>query len=86
MGSNMTSPKNNMPPMSGICVYGFPESVRASKYPMCVDISTLTDEVTPRVASLGSSQAGSGNDQYLTGIVVQFDLTLTVKAWLCATG
>lgn len=74
--------ENNMLPMSGICVYGFGESVRASKYPMSVDLGELTDEITPRAALLGSAPAGSGHDQYLTGIVVQFDLTFTVKAWV----
>lgn len=62
-------------------VYGLEDSVKASKYPMAVDVSKCTDEITPRVKSLGQSDTGSGHDQFLTGIIVQFDLTLTVKAW-----
>lgn len=68
-------------PMSRIMVYGLEESVRASKYPMSTDIDMLTDEITDRVCSLGQAAPGSGHDQFLTGIIVQFDLTLSVKAW-----
>ena len=33
------------------------------------------------ITRLGNADKGSGHDQALTGIVVQFDLTYTVKAW-----
>jgi hypothetical protein len=48
---------------------------------MSTDITSLSDEITPTVVKLGQAPAGSGHDQYLTGIIVQFDLTFTVKAW-----
>ena len=70
-----------MKPMSHICVYGLNESVRASKYPMSVDIDSLTDEITNTTINLGNAPAGSGEDNFLNGIVVQFDLTFSVKAW-----
>ena len=70
-----------MKPMSQIKVYGLEESVRASKYPMSTDISLLTDEITDTVRGLGQAPIGSGHDNYLNGIICQFDLTLTVKAW-----
>ena len=70
-----------MKPMSHINVYGLEESVRASKYPMSTDISLLTDEITDTVRGLGQAPIGSGHDNYLNGIICQFDLTLTVKAW-----
>ena len=70
-----------MKPMSNICVYGLKESVRASKYPMSTDIDLLTDDITSTVRNLGKAQAGSGHDTYLTGIIAQFDLTFSVKAW-----
>jgi hypothetical protein len=70
-----------MKPMSQIKVYGLEESVRASKYPMSTDLSLLTDEITDTVRNLGQAPAGSGHDNYLNGIICQFDLTLTVKAW-----
>lgn len=64
-----------------VCVYGLDESVKASKYPMSVDIDKLTSDITGTVQSLAGSALGSGHDQFLTGIVVQFDLTFTLKAW-----
>lgn len=67
--------------ISNVKVYGLEDSIRASKFPMSVDISKCTSAVTPTVKALGSSGSGEGHDQYLTGIVVQFDLTFTVKAW-----
>lgn len=68
--------------VSNVQVYGFDESVRASKYPMSIDIDVLDDSITPRVQSLGRSEKGSGHDQFLTGIIVQFDLTFSIKAWV----
>lgn len=70
-----------MPVLSNVKVYGLDESVKASKYPMSVDIDELSCAITPTTVKLGRAPAGSGHDQYLTGIVVQFDLTFTVKAW-----
>lgn len=67
--------------ISNVKIYGINESVKASKYPMSVDISKLNDEITPRVKSLASCKKGTGHDQFLTGIIVQFDLTFTIKAW-----
>lgn len=63
-------------------VYGLPESVAASKYPMSIDTSECTEEITDKTRSLGSAERGSGHDQFLTGIIVQFDLTFSIKAWV----
>lgn len=62
-------------------VYGLEDSIIASKYPMSVDVDSCTDEITSRVRCLGSAERGSGHDVFLTGIVVQFDLTFSIKAW-----
>ena len=70
-----------MNPMSNIMVYGLCESIRASKYPMSTDIESLNDDITERVRSLGKAAPGSGHDQFITGIIAQFDLTFSVKAW-----
>lgn len=67
--------------VSNVRVYGLEESIMASKYPMSVDISTLNSDVTPRVIALAQSEKGEGHDNWLLGVVVQFDLTLTIKAW-----
>ena len=63
-------------------VFGLGSSIMASKYPMAVDIDSLTPEVTDTVVSLAQAEKGSGHDQFLTGIVVQFDLTFSLKAWV----
>lgn len=62
-------------------IYGLDESVRAAKFPMTVDTASCTTAVTPRTEALGTAPRGSGHDQFLTGIIVQFDLTLSIKAW-----
>ena len=67
--------------VKNVCVYGLNESVKASKYPMAVDTEQCTDEITDRTCSLAACEKGSGHDQFLTGIIVQFDLTLSIKAW-----
>lgn len=63
-------------------VFGLEDSVSASKYPMSVDVESCTHEITPRVVALGNCEPGSGHDQFLTGIIVQFDLTFSIKAWV----
>lgn len=68
--------------ISGVRVYGFDESVKASKYPMSVDTQECTNEITDRTRKLGSCDMGTGHDNYLNGIVVQFDLTFSIKAWV----
>ena len=67
--------------ISNVAVYGLEQSIRRSKFPMSTDVSTLTEEVTPRVNSLAGADKGSGHDCFLKGIIVQFDLTFTIKAW-----
>lgn len=67
--------------ISNLHIYGFYNAIRGSKFPMITDISKATPEITERTYSLAQSKVGSAHDQYLTGIIVQFDLTFTVKAW-----
>lgn len=62
-------------------VYGLEDSIRRSKYPKAVDIRKCTSEITKGVEALAGCQTGTGHDQFLTGIIVQFDLTFTIKAW-----
>ena len=63
-------------------VYGLCESVQASKYPMSVDVTECTPEITDTTRKLGGCDMGTGHDNYLNGIVVQFDLTFSIKAWV----
>lgn len=62
-------------------IYGLEESVKASKYPMSVDTESCTTKITKRTKTLANCVTGTGHDQFLTGIIVQFDLTFTLKAW-----
>ncbi len=68
--------------ISRVEVYGFDSSVIGSKYPMSVDVSTVTSDVTPTTIKLATSKQGEGHDNFLNGIIVQFDLTFTNKAWV----
>lgn len=65
--------------ISDVKVYGLEESIKASKYPMSIDIDSLSSDITKRTISLGGAPKGSGHDNFLKGIVVQFDLTMTPK-------
>jgi hypothetical protein len=48
---------------------------------MAVDTEACTTKITKRTKMLANCVAGTGHDQFLTGIIVQFDLTFTLKAW-----
>lgn len=67
--------------MSNIHVYGIKNAIRGSKFPMAVDIESLNSDIVERTKSLGRSKIGAAHDNYLNGIIVQFDLTFTIKAW-----
>lgn len=67
--------------VTNVAVYGLDESVRASKYPMAVDVDAVDGTYTDTVYRLGNAPIGSGHDNFLNGIVVQFDLTFSLKAW-----
>ena len=67
--------------ISNVKVYDINESVKASKYPMAVNPEACSSEVTNMTRKLASAPSGSAHDCFLKGIVVNFDLTFTVKAW-----
>lgn len=68
--------------ISNIEIMGLNSSVIASKYPMAVDVDKLDGSITKTVQKLGQSGKGEGHDQFLTGIIVSFDLKFTNKAWI----
>ena len=68
--------------IDNVKVYGFHESVTASKYPMSVDVAECNADMTDTVRNLGNAKIGSGHDNFLNGIVVQFDLTCSIKMWV----
>lgn len=62
-------------------IYGLQDSIRRAKFPMSVDVSILNCDLTNGIAALAKSKSGEGHDQWLTGVVVQFDVTGTLKWW-----
>ena len=68
-----------MKQIDNVKVFGLEDSVRAAKFPMAVDVEKTTSEITDRTYSLFSVPTGTGHDNALKGIVVQFDLTMTPK-------
>lgn len=68
--------------VSKVSVYGLENAIRGSKFPMATDLSKITDKETETTKKLWSCDPGSGHDQSLCGVIVQFDLSLTNKAWV----
>lgn len=67
--------------VSNAVVYGLDESIKRAKYPMAVNVGDLNTDITKGIIALATSQKGDGHDNWLNGVVVQFDLEYTVKAW-----
>lgn len=67
--------------IKNVQVYGFEESVRRAKFPMAATTDDLTTDITKGITALAQSPKGAGEDNFLKGIIVQFDLTFTIKAW-----
>ena len=70
------------PLIDDVQVYGLEKSIKASKYPFAIDPDKATTEITERTIALGCADKGSGHDNFLKGIIVQFDLTCTNKMWV----
>lgn len=68
--------------ISNVEVYGLNNSIKGSKYPMATDLSDISDEITKTVIRLSNCGLGEGHDNFLNGIIVQFDLCFTNKAWV----
>lgn len=68
--------------VSNAQVYGLEESIRRAKFPMAVDVDALTAELTNGIKKLAQSRTGEGHDNWLNGVVVQFDLKFSIKAWI----
>ena len=68
--------------VSNVNVYGMDSAVMGSKYPMAVDLTQVDGTIVPRTHALANAKPGSGHDNFLNGIIVQFDLTFTNKAWV----
>ena len=74
-----------MKPISNIKVYDLEESMRAAGYPMRTDLDETLDFTKDwgRAKRLTkASRFNAAHAQFLTGIVVNFDLTFSNKAWI----
>ena len=74
-----------MKPLSNIKVYDLEESMRAAGYPMRTNLNEAPDftkdwERAQRLTK--ASKFNAAHAQFLTGIVVNFDLTFSNKAWV----
>lgn len=70
--------------VSNVEVYGLDKSILASGYPMKTKIDDFCvpdDSDLRRMNNLGNAPIGSGHDNALNGIIVQFDLTVPIKVW-----
>lgn len=65
--------------ISNVCVFGLNESIRAGKFPMSTDVDKCSPEITKMTHSLANAPRGTGHDNWLKGVVVQFDLKMTCK-------
>ena len=68
--------------VNNVRIYDLEESVRASKYPMATDLESLDGEIVKRTKVLASCKKGTGHDQFMTGIRVNFDLKCSNKMWV----
>lgn len=71
-----------MPEINNVNVYGLENSIRAAKYPKSVNLESLDTTLTKGIKACANCKTGEGHDNFLKGIVVQFDLTFSNKAWV----
>lgn len=67
--------------IDNVRVMGFGDAIRAAKFPMAVDVDAVNYELTKGIQSLAEAPIGSGHDNWLNGVIVQFDLTASLKFW-----
>lgn len=68
--------------ISNVNVYGLSDALKGSRYPMATDLSGISDKLDENRLRLAQCALGEGHDNFLNGIIVQFDLTFTNKAWV----
>lgn len=71
-----------MPEIKNVNVYGLENSIRAAKYPKSVNLESLDTTLTKGIKACANCNTGEGHDNFLKGIIVQFDLTFSNKAWV----
>lgn len=71
-----------MAKISNVEVFGLERAIKTAKYPKAVNIDKINSELTPGIKACLTCNTGEGHDNALKGIVVLFDLTLPIKAWV----
>lgn len=71
-----------MPQITNVEIFGLERAVRTAKYPKAVNLETLNTELTKGIKACANCNTGEGHDNFLRGIIVQFDLTFSNKAWV----
>ena len=71
-----------MPKIDNVEVCGIERAIRTAKYPKAVNLDSLNYTLTPGIKACANCKTGEGHDNFLKGIVVQFDLTFSNKAWV----
>lgn len=71
-----------MPQITNVEIYGLERAIRTAKYPKSVNLDQLNDELTKGIKACANCNTGEGHDNFLKGIIVQFDLTFSNKAWV----
>lgn len=82
MQTNLKDSENGL--VTNAAMYGFDEAIIASGYPMKAkvsDILTVYPTDVTRAARLSNVPTGTGHDNFLSGIVVQFNLNASIKMW-----
>ena len=71
-----------MPQITNVEIHGLERAIRTAKYPKAVNLETLNTELTKGIKACANCNTGEGHDNFLKGIIVQFDLTFSNKAWV----
>lgn len=73
--------------ITNLKVYDLYEAVRASGYPMKARLSLgeqlryVDDHDWKRATALAQRDSSEGHDNFLSGVIVSFDLTCSIKMW-----
>lgn len=68
--------------ISNAKVFALHDSIRRAKFPMSVSPGDLDKNLTNGIRALAQSKAGEGHDNWLTGVIVQFDFSFSNKGWV----
>ena len=71
-----------MSKIDNVEIHGLERAIRTAKYPKAVNLESLNSDLTPGIKACANCKTGMGHDNFLKGIIVQFDLTFSNKAWV----